>query len=290
MSDARLSDLEQFSQAYADLAEVVAASTVRVEAGRSPGSGFFWKPDLVVTAEERLGDDSDLSIVLPSGERRTATVVGRDASTDIALLRVGSPGVAATFVQRTPRAGELVLAVGGNSRALLGMVSASGPAWHSVRGGKIDARIELDLALRHQDEGALVVDGAGGSLGMAVFGPRRKTLVIPSATVDRIASRLERDGRVPRGYLGLGLAPVRAQPDGIAAAIVMSTDPDGPSAAAGLLQGDVLVGWNGKPVGNIVQLLRTLGPDSVGEKVALAVRRAAADLSFSLTIGERPSE
>jgi S1-C subfamily serine protease len=170
------------------------------------------------------------------------------------------------------------------------MVSTSGPAWHSVRGGKIDARIELDLALRHQDEGALVVDGAGGGLGMAVFGPRRKSLVIPSATIERIASRLERDGRVPRGYIGLGLAPVRADADGIPAAIVMSTDPDGPSAAAGLLQGDVLVGWNGEPVGNIVQLLRTLGPDSVGEKVALAVRRGAADLSFSLTVGERPPE
>jgi S1-C subfamily serine protease len=291
MSDATSHHLEQLSDAFADLAETIGASTVRVESGGAASSGFFWKPDLVVTAEEALAEDGAVSIVLGDGERRTATLVGRDASTDIALLRVdGAPGIAAPLAPQVPRAGALVLAVGGDRRALLGMVSVSGDAWHSVRGGKIDARIELDLALRRQDEGALVVDGAGRGLGMAVFGPRRRMLVIPSTTIDRIAARLERDGRVPRGYIGLGLQPVRAEADGVPAAIVLSTDPDGPSAAAGLHQGDVLVGWNGGPLRNLVQLLRTLDPDSVGQPLDLAVRRGPEELSLSLTIGERPPE
>jgi S1-C subfamily serine protease len=125
---------------------------------------------------------------------------------------------------------------------------------------------------------------------MAVSGPRQKILVIPSATIERIATRLEHDGHVPRGYLGLGLQPIRAQADGAPAAIVMSTDPDGPAAAAGLHQGDLVIGWNDRPLGNLGQFLRSLGPDSVGQSIILAVRRGPAELNLTLTIGARPAE
>ena len=95
---------------------------------------------------------------------------------------------------------------------------------------------------------------------MAVLGPRR-VLVIPSATIARVAAKLETHGRVARGYLGLGLQPVKLD-DGIGA-MVMSVDKTGPSAAAGLRQGDVIVGWNSLQLSSVRALLRALNPDSV---------------------------
>jgi len=139
------------------------------------------------------------------------------------------------------------------------------------------------LAYSHQ--GGLALNAAGEAFGMAVLGPRR-VLVIPTATIERVAAKLETHGRVARGYLGLGLQPVKLD-DGIGA-MVMSVDRTGPSAAAGIRQGDVIVGWNNEKLSGIRALLRSLGPDSVGSVVDVGVRRADQPVTFKLTIGERP--
>jgi S1-C subfamily serine protease len=110
--------------------------------------------------------------------------------------------------------------------------------------------------------------------------------VIPTATIERVAAKLETHGRVARGYLGLGLQPIRLD-DGIGA-MVMSVDKGGPSAAAGIRQGDVIVGWNDQTLSGVRALLRTLGPDSVGSVVDVAVRRGGEPARFKVTIGERP--
>jgi DNA-binding CsgD family transcriptional regulator len=94
-----------------------------------------------------------------------------------------------------------------------GGIAAVGAAWQSMRGGTIDARIELDLRLRRRAEGGLVVDGAGGAFGMAVRGPRGRTLVIPAATIDRVAGQLLAHGRVQIAYLGVGLKDVPLDDD-----------------------------------------------------------------------------
>jgi S1-C subfamily serine protease len=122
---------------------------------------------------------------------------------------------------------------------------------------------------------------------MAVFGPRRRVLVIPSATIERVAPRLETHGHVARGYLGLGLQPVRLD-DGGVGAIVMSVDRDGPGAAAGLAQGDVIAAWDGRPIESVSALRRALGPESVGSKAMLSLKRAGASAQATITIGERP--
>jgi S1-C subfamily serine protease len=120
---------------------------------------------------------------------------------------------------------------------------------------------------------------------MAVLGPRR-VIVIPAATIERVAARLQTHGRVARGYLGLGLQPVRLD-DGIGA-MVMSVDKAGPSAAAGIRQGDVIVSWKNERLSGVRPLLRALGPDSVGLVVDVAIQRAGEPLRFKITIGERP--
>ena len=122
---------------------------------------------------------------------------------------------------------------------------------------------------------------------MAVFGPRRRTLVIPMATIDRVAGTLATKGRIARGYLGLGLQPVKLD-DGGTGAMAISVDAKGPGGAAGVRQGDILVAWNGEPIRGVPQLVRALGPDSVGASLRLTLRRGGEPIETTLTIGERP--
>jgi S1-C subfamily serine protease len=157
-----------------------------------------------------------------------------------------------------------------------------------MRGGEIDARVELDTRLRSTAEGGLAVNATGQAFGMTVFGPRRRVLVIPAATIGRVAARLETHGRIPRGYLGLGLQSVTVEGGG-PGIMVMSVDPRGPGAAADIHQGDVLVSWDGKPVAKLHALLRSLGPDSVGKLLPIELRRGGHSHQTKLQIGERPA-
>ncbi|MDB5406097.1 MAG: hypothetical protein JWL84_1009 [Rhodospirillales bacterium] len=292
MSDTPSLSLEALSTALSDIVAAAAPSVVAVHSRRSLSSGFAWRSDLVVTADEALAEEGDIAVVVNGGERRAATIVGRDATTDVAVLRVEGGGLApVTFAPQPVRTGALALAVGAQAGAPLstfGSVASAGPAWRSMRGGQIDARIELDLRLRRQAEGGLALDAGGRAFGMAVSGPRRRTLVIPAVTIDRVAGTLERLGRIPRGYLGVALRPVRVEGNDGMGAMIMSVDKDGPAAAAGVRQGDVIVSWDGASLPGVGALLRALGPDSIGRVVSLGIRRGGAPVDLSLTIGERP--
>jgi S1-C subfamily serine protease len=284
--------LQQFSDALADLVADAAPSVVAVHSARSRSSGFVWRPGLIVTADEALAEEGDISVTLPGGETGAAIVAGRDPTTDVAVLRVDRlEAPTASLQSATPAAGALALAVGrqqGAPIAAFGSVSLVGDAWRSLRGGDIDARIELDLSLRRAGEGGLALDASGRAFGMAVFGPRQKALAIPAATIERVAAKLASDGRIARGYLGLGLQPTRLDGAGGIGAMVMNVDPGGPGAAAAVRQGDVIVAWDGQPIRDLRTLLRALGPDSVGSTVKLSVLRGGAPVEAALTIGERP--
>lgn len=285
--------LAQFSRALADLVAGTAPSIVAVHSQRSRSSGFVWRPGLIVTADEALADDGEVSVVGPDGKNATAAIIGRDPTTDIALLRAETAGAPLAFDATPPQAGSLALAVGardGRPSAAYGIVSFLGEAWRSLRGGDIDARIELDLGLRRAGEGGAALSADGRAFGMAVFGPRRRVIVIPAGTIERVAARLLSHGRIPRGYLGLGLQPVRVDAAaGGTGVMVMSVADGSPGASAGLRQGDVITAWDDRPVAGVRSLLGELGPDSVGREVSLTIRRGGEPLSVRLTIGERPA-
>lgn len=283
--------LHAFSQGLADIVNAASSSVVAVHARRAQSSGFIWQPGLVVTADEALAEEEEIAITLPGGEVVDARLAGRDPGTDVALLRIDRP-YDAVIPRRAPdvAAGALAVTVGsedGSPTAALGIVSRAGGAWRSVRGGEIDTRIELSLTMRRSAEGGLVLDTAGRRIGMAVFGPRRRVLVIPAATLDRVAARLDSHGRVARGYLGLGLQPVTVEGTDASGVMVMGVDPKGPGAAAGVHQGDVIVAWNGGAVRHVQALIRSLGPDSIGQTVQLGLRRAGNPVEVQLVIGER---
>lgn len=287
-----MTTLSQFSEAIEALVDKTARRVVGINAGsRNAASGILWRAGLIVTADEALGDDERMELTMPDGKSAGATLAGRDASTDIALLRVeGEPGESLNSLHSATaaKAGRLAIAVGRGTNgeiAALGVVKECGESWRSWAGGLIARRIVLDLDLDDRAHGGAVIDAAGDLIGLAAFAPRRRTLVIPAETVDRIAQQLAAKGSIARGYLGAGLHPLRQQRAG---AIVVGLDDNGPAKRAGLFVGDILTAWNGDPIQGVHDVFRKLGPDTVGSTVALGVTRADQQITVDIVVGERP--
>jgi S1-C subfamily serine protease len=287
--------LKDFSNAAVDLVETAGRWVVAVH-GREWGhaSGIIVKPGVVVTAEEVLDKDEDIEVTLPDGTRVAAKLVGRDPSTDVAVLQFeeGDAKVEAPDAA-TVRPGSLVFSLGRNgseSIVALGVIAYAGPAWRSSQGGEIDQMIRADLALARAAEGGPLVNAEGKLVGMAVFGPRRRVLAIPYATILRAAEQILAHGSVNRGYIGVSVQSVRVDGGGAErGAMVVGLDPDGPAKAAGVLLGDILLTWDGEAVSGTRSVLHRLGPGSVGQSVKLGLSRAGANTELTLKVGGRPS-
>jgi S1-C subfamily serine protease len=283
--------LTAFSNSISAIVERVAGHVVSVTSRHARASGFLWRPGLIVTADEALAEDGEVFVQPHGAERIPATRMGRDHSTDIALLRIDRSDLPVLpLAGAYPPVGALSIVVGaaeGSPSATLGVVSRAAGPWRSMRGGDIDARLELDVSLRSGGQGSVALDAEGNAFGMAVRGPR-KTIVIPGKTIERVASILQSHGRIPRGYFGVGLQAVRTQ-DGKPGAMVMSVDADGPAAKAGVLQGDVILAIDGSAIEGVRSLLRALGPDSIGSTVELLIARSGGTSKLSVSIGERPN-
>ena len=285
-------DLSGFSKALADRAEAAGALTASVSIDRGhTASAFHWRDGLYIAAEESLDPEADIETTLASGETVKTELLGRDASTGIALIKpAGAAALAELKRAGETRAGSLAIIAGRsgtNAVAGWGVVNEAGPAWRSMRGGLIDRRIGLSGGLDGRFEGAAALDAEGALIGLVLFGPRRRALVIPAETIDRVAPVLAEKGRVARGYLGAGLHPVRNV--GLHGAMVMNLDEDGPAKQAGLHIGDIITAWNGEVVRGPRELIRKLGPDSVGQTVTLSLVRGGAEDKATLTVGERPA-
>ena len=285
--------LPEFSASLAGLVEGVSKSVVGIRGGRRAfASGFVWRPGLVITADEALGDCESASVAL-DGHSFEAAIPGRDPSTDVVVLRVAGLGAPALPLAAglTPRAGEIVLAAArqdGAIAARLGIVSMTGPAWVSMRGGRIDSLIRLDMRLGRRSEGGPVIDSQGRVFGMAVRGARRSVLAIPAATIERVAARILEKGSVKPGYLGLGLHPVRLHGAAETGLIVLGVAAGSPGETAGVKQGDIVTAWNGEPVAGVRDLMRHLGPDSPGQTVELSLTRGGQPATATCVIGARP--
>jgi S1-C subfamily serine protease len=282
-----MSILSDLSNDAAALAEQVAPRVVAVEGAKGRiSSGFIWRSGLVVTAEEVLEGEEEVTLHLNGGRTLKATLAGRDPSTDVALLRAETEAFddwpVADAVK--PAAFVLVAGRGANSAlATLAGVSEVGPAWRSMRGGTIDANITLGLRLTGRSEGAAVVAPDGRLVGMAVSSPRRRALVIPASTIARAVGTLSEKGYVPRGWLGVMLHPV----GGGSGAIVLAVEDNSP-AAGRLLVGDVITTWEGETIGSVGSLAQRLVGSAAGSKVKLGVTRGGQAHDIDVTLGERP--
>src|SRR5262249_52340934 len=150
------SSLTGLSETLVDLVARAAPGIVSVRSHRTLSSGFAWRPGLIVTAEEALAEDGDIEIVLPGGDTAAARPAVPSPTPASALLRIAGPALLPPPAAATVAAAALAVALGGvdgEPIAALGIVSRAGGPWRSLRGGEIDARIELDLGLHRRAEG-----------------------------------------------------------------------------------------------------------------------------------------
>jgi S1-C subfamily serine protease len=288
----------ELSGRLAEAVERAAASVVRVEGRRrGPSSGVVWGDGLIVTADHVLEWDEGIEVTPGGGPAVAATLVGRDPTTDLALLRVGA-GLAATSWAEAPalRVGHLVLGVSRahGLRAELGIVAALGGEWLTSAGGRVDRHLETDLGPYPGFSGSLLVDVSGAALGVNTAGLLRGAgLAVPPPTVKRVVETLAAHGHVRRGFLGVGTMPVRLGPDQEASLgqesglMVTSVQPGAPAQRAGVLLGDVLLAFGGHALARPRDLLTWLDEDAVGRSVALRVLRGGGALDLDVTVGSR---
>ena len=298
--------LVAFSNDLAAAVERAGRATVAIHARRRiPSSGVHWRPGVVVTANHTVRKDEEITVTLGAGETVAATLAGRDAGTDLAVLRLAGAAAASAPTADVAGAealavGRLVLAVGrpgdGGATASLGIISALGPEWRTWHGGRIDRFVRLDLAIYDGFSGGPLVDAAGRVLGVNTSGlARGAAIAVPAATVERVAGQLLEKGRVARGYLGLGMQPARL-PDalrqslglpGEGALLVVSVESGGPADRGGILLGDVLVALDGTYVQEPGDVLALLGPERVGSTMTARLVRGGVEVTRTITVGER---
>jgi S1-C subfamily serine protease len=290
--------LAELSASVAD--RIAAAAPMLAAIGARTGrtySGILWQTDAVVTSEQALPDAQQYAITLNDGTERSARLAGRDRGTNVAVLRLDQPAAASVpIVGPEARVGAFVLALGAQPEvvARLALVQAVGPAWHSMAGGHIDRLIRLDMRSSRAEEGGPVIDASGGVHGMATAGPRGRALVIPHQTVARVLGPLLAEGRVPRGWLGVGLQPV-AVPDNLQAAagqdrglMVVSLASGGPAEQAGIFQGDILLSLDGQSLHRPRSIRGLLDRVPIGTVVEVRLLRAGQPHSVGVTISARP--
>ena len=291
--------LEQFSEALADRLAATTPFTVGIRTGHRGSSGILWHDNVVVTSEQVLPPDETDFTVVRHGVETAARVAGRDPGTNVAVLRL-SQGLGASRPEPTPppRPGSLALIVGADSAGAptgrLDMVHATGPEWHSMAGGRIDALIRLNARLG-ADEGGPVLTLGGKLIGMSTAGPRRRALVIPTATIERVLDPLLTKGSVARGWLGVGLQHVEVpermhEAAGRASGLmVVALVPDAPAEQAGVLLGDIILEVGGKRTGRPRGLAAVLAAERIGQPATLKLLRAGAVQLVTVVIGAHPT-
>lgn len=274
---------------------------------RVPTSGVLWRPGVIVSTNHTVKRDEEITVMMHDGRSASATLAGRDPGTDLAVLRLegdhhtSESGIAPTADSAPLGVGHIVLALGRASEhgvsASFGIVSAIGGAWRTWRGGEIDQLLRLDLAIYLGFSGGALIDAEGRVLGINTSGLARGAgVTIPAATVNRVVDSLLTQGRIKRGYLGIGMQPV-ALPEalrtqlGLPASqglVVLSVEPEGPAGQAGMLIGDVLLALGDAPTKDTDDVQALLGTKSVGQTIKALVMRGGALSDLSIQIGERP--
>jgi S1-C subfamily serine protease len=291
-----------FSDALADAVEKASPSIVLVDGRRRlPASGILYAEDLVLTAEHVLERDADIGVALANGTEITAEVIGRDPSSDLALLKLAGPveEVAEPFHGQM-RVGELVLALGRHStkgiEASLGVVSFINGPVRTHRGGLIERFIRTDAVPLPGFSGGALINANGQIVGINTSGLSHGTLLtLPANVAWQTAQTLAEHGSIKRGYLGIRSQIVeipetafkklgREQTSGL---LVIQIETDSPSADSELAVGDIIVGIAEKPVGDHDQLAGILTGDIVGQMATVDFLRVGELRTVDVMIGER---
>ena len=302
-----MSQTNDYSSPALDLSELLASvvekagdSVVQVAARRGIGStGVAWSEDgVVVAADHNVQREEEITLGLPDGSTVPARLVGRDPSTDLAVLRAEASGLALPEWADLAgvKVGHLALGVlrpGRSVRATFGIVSAVGEEWRTPGGGRLDRYVQTDLDILKGFSGSLVVDVRGRALGLGTAGLLRgHAMVVPPATLKRVVTALLEHGRIPRGQLGVGLVPVRLPPSFPAAGpatglMVVMVQPGSAADKSGVLLGDILIELDRHPVADLSQLHSLLSEERVGTPLTLHLLRAGELRTLEVTLQAR---
>lgn len=283
--------------AYEEVGPAVVHITARRADGRpggGQGSGVLFTPDgYALTNSHVVEGAASLRVSLLDGRELPAELVGRDADTDIALLRIGGAGGHARARLGSSarlRVGQMVVAIGNpfgfQCTVTAGIVSALGRTLRARSGRRIDSVVQTDAPLNPGNSGGPLVDGAGRVVGIntaMIAGGQGICFAVGIDTAIDVATRLMRDGRVRRAFLGLSAQTVPlerrvARANGVeqaSAALVSEVQPDGPAALAGLRAGDTVVALDGEAVSGVDDLHRALTAGRIGRPLRVDILRRA---------------
>ncbi len=269
------------------------------------GSGFFISADGYAVTNNHVVDGADkVEVTTDDGKTHTAKVIGTDARTDLALIKVegASNFQFAKLSDSKPRIGDWVLAVGNpfglGGTVTAGIVSAMG---RDIGNGPYDDFIQIDAPVNKGNSGGPAFNTAGEVVGVntAIYSPSGGSVgiafSIPAATVKSVINQLKDKGSVSRGWIGVQIQPVTPEiADSLGlkkaeGALVAEPQADGPAAKAGIESGDVITAVNGETVKDARELARTIGGIPPGSAVKLNVLHKGADKVINLTLGTLPN-
>jgi len=292
--------LDAYSRAVVGVVDRLAPSVVSIrmlserkrgQPAEGAGSGFVVAPDgFLVTNHHVIENARNVTVVFVDGQELSARVVGSDAATDLALLRVAEGGLPAVEIGRSQdlRVGQLVVAIGNplgfQSTVSAGVVSALGRNLRSQAGRLIENVIQTDVALNPGNSGGPLVDSAGRVVGVNTAMIRMAQglcFAVPAATMEFVVGELMMRGRVRRAILGITAQtrPVNRRVQrgyglpGLTAVEVVSLAQNGPAAGAGLREKDIVVSVGGSGISTVDDLQRVLARTTPGDTVAVTVLR-----------------
>jgi S1-C subfamily serine protease len=306
--------LDAYSRAVTGAVERISPSVVNIEvhtsAGqtrsgesrerRGGGSGFVFTPDgLILTNSHVVHDAKRIEVTLTDGRRMPATAIGDDPASDLAVVRVDEPGLTAAALgdSQQLRVGQVVVAIGApygfQSTVTAGVVSALGRSLRSYSGRLIDDVIQTDAALNPGNSGGPLVDSAGRVVGVntaTILPAQGICFAIGINTAKFVASRLLRDGRIRRSYIGVSAQTVPVHRRVVrfydltkeSGALVLSVEEKSPAKRAGVREGDVIVALEGRPVAGVDDLHRVLTDVRVGVSCSLTLLRYTEKIKLKI--------
>jgi S1-C subfamily serine protease len=306
--------LDSYSRAVTDAVERVSPSVVNIEVRqtalgprsaeprerRSGGSGFVFTPDgLILTNSHVVHNASHIEVALSDGRRVPAHTIGDDPATDIAVIRIDASSL--TPVQlgdsQQLRPGQMAIAIGNpygfQSTVTAGVISALGRSLRSYSGRLIEDVIQTDAALNPGNSGGPLVDSHGQVIGVntaTILPAQGICFAIGINTAKFVASRLLRDGKIRRSYIGISAQTVPIhrrivrfynlpKETGI---VVVGLEPNSPASAAGLREGDAIVALDDRPLAGVDDLHRLLTDAQVGVRCVLTIIRHTERLTLSI--------
>ena len=313
--------LDAYSRAVTGAVERVSPSVVNIEvhqaAGRTRsgeprerrggGSGFVFTPDgLILTNSHVVHDAKRIEITLTDGRRMPATAIGDDPASDLAVVRVDEPSLTAAVLgdSQQLRVGQVVIAIGApygfQSTVTAGVVSALGRSLRSYSGRLIDDVVQTDASLNPGNSGGPLVDSLGRVVGVntaTILPAQGICFAIGINTAKFVASRLLRDGRIRRSYIGVSAQTVPLHRRVVrfydlpkeTGVIATAVEENSPAKRAGLREGDIMVALEGHPVSGVDDLHRVLTDVRVGVSCALTVIRYTEKLELKV-VPEEASE